>query len=437
MDELDVNMVNVVNVMGKILPDQTLIETIYDPNKGQAGLLVQLVGKEPIITSEFKINNYTYRPYIDDAIRKGLTILPSLCDASGSPHEILEKMRNAIRKYVELDPIYEEISARYVMLTWVYDRFDSIPYLRILGHYGTGKTRFISMMEELTYHSSRIGVAVTAPNIFRWLDKRPGTLLLDEADFSKTTMTDVMTQVLNGGYERRGIVTRNVGSKDGYTPTAFSMFGPKILASRHPFSDESLESRIITIRSKQNTRNDIPMNLPKSIEWDEMIELRNLLLGFRVENVRDIDTELRVKDLKHFEPRFQQIFSPLLQIFGETKLSPGLRDFADRNNEERLAHRFYGKEAQVIRAILRLRNLGDISPTIGKITDEINTSQKKQLNMHPRRVGSIVRGLGLRTRRKNTGFIIEPTIQELEIHANNFGIDCNLSNDNGPEYIWL
>ena len=147
--------------------------------------------------------------------------------------------------------------------------------------------------------------------------------------------------------------------------------------------------------------------------------------------------ELRVKDLEHFEPRFQQIFSPLLQIFGETKLSPGLRDFADRNEEERLAHKFYGKEAQVIRAILRLRDLGEFSPTIGRITDEINTAQKKYHNMHPRRVGSIVRGLGLRTRRKNTGFIIEPTIEEIENLANNYGIDCNLLNDNVPEYIWL
>jgi len=48
-----------------------------------------------------------------------------------------------IHRYLELPSDLEDIAALYVLLTWVYEFAPSIPYLRVIGDWGSGKTRFL------------------------------------------------------------------------------------------------------------------------------------------------------------------------------------------------------------------------------------------------------------------------------------------------------
>ena len=50
-----------------------------------------------------------------------------------------------IHRYLELPADFEEIASLYVLLTWVYEFAPSIPYLRVIGDWGTGKTRFLQV----------------------------------------------------------------------------------------------------------------------------------------------------------------------------------------------------------------------------------------------------------------------------------------------------
>jgi hypothetical protein len=80
---------------------------------------------------------------------------------------------------------------------------------------------------------------MSAPVIFRLLHTYRGTLAIDEADFREDD--EDIFRILNGGYQKGGMVARCVG--DNHEPTWFDVFGPKLLAGRERFHDEALESR--------------------------------------------------------------------------------------------------------------------------------------------------------------------------------------------------
>ena len=49
------------------------------------------------------------------------------------------KLRDYIHKYLQLPPSYEAISALYILLSWVYEFAPSVPYLRVIGDWGTAR----------------------------------------------------------------------------------------------------------------------------------------------------------------------------------------------------------------------------------------------------------------------------------------------------------
>ena len=62
----------------------------------------------------------------------------------GTPLDLFESVKQFIAQYVEVgDAGFLDVGATYVLLTWVYDKFNALPYLRALGDFNTGKTRLI------------------------------------------------------------------------------------------------------------------------------------------------------------------------------------------------------------------------------------------------------------------------------------------------------
>ena len=54
------------------------------------------------------------------------------------------RIRDFVRKYVEVDEEFELISVYYVLFTWVYDAFHEVPFVRVRGGYGSGKRGFLT-----------------------------------------------------------------------------------------------------------------------------------------------------------------------------------------------------------------------------------------------------------------------------------------------------
>lgn len=226
-----------------------------------------------------------------------------------------------------LTPDFELLATYYILFTWVYDAFNEVPYLRILGDYGTGKTRFLLVAGAVAMRPIFASGASTVSPIFHALDAFQGTLVIDEADFRFSDEKSEIVKILNNGNVRGLPVLRTeVNASKEFSPRAFSVFGPKIVASRKAYDDDALESRFLTERAgSAELRSDIPINLPDSYR-EEAQALRNKLLAYRLKSLGTVSIAPEALDAG--SPRQAQILRPLLSIVTDEDHQARLIEFA-------------------------------------------------------------------------------------------------------------
>ncbi|MEM7083058.1 MAG: hypothetical protein AAF465_10015 [Pseudomonadota bacterium] len=335
----------------------------------------------------------------------GILKTPDEIKLYGEFRVLVASISQFIEYYVDLLNDELLIASYYIVLTWVQDSFQQIPYLRKTGDYGTGKSRFLRVLGSISYKGTFASGASTISPIFHLLDTIRGTLILDEADFSESDCKSQITKILNNGFMKGFPVLRSMPDKNGaFTPRAFHVFGCKILATRSFFSDNALESRFISFHPKLGKlRPDIPITLPPSFEA-EAAELRNKLLMFRFRNYekyRDMQYEV---DLE-VEPRIKQILQPLFCLMQEDpKATNALTRYAQSMQEEISQDRSTQVEARVLTIIRSLWDKKKGVVTIKEVTSHFQTkySQEYRRRITYRWIGSIVRKvLGIRTRKTN------------------------------------
>ena len=156
-------------------------------------------------------------------------------------------VRDFIHRYLELPKDYEILAGLYVLMTWVFDVLPVVPYLRARGDFGTGRSRFLQVIGIICYRAIFASGATTPSPVFRILDRYPGTLVMDEADFKLSEAWAEIVKILNQGYKPGTPVLRSEKVGQGrFEPESFAVFGPKIIASRQKFKYEALESRCLS-----------------------------------------------------------------------------------------------------------------------------------------------------------------------------------------------
>lgn len=74
-------------------------------------------------------------------LKHDAVLLPSAATNYGDENALRSELQAFVHRYVDLTETFERIAVEYVLLSWVYDVFNELPYLRLQGDYGTGKTR--------------------------------------------------------------------------------------------------------------------------------------------------------------------------------------------------------------------------------------------------------------------------------------------------------
>lgn len=295
---------------------QKIVETIYNATDQETHLAVFEDGRGRADTSVkgFRDDEFSPLPPETDFIKTGLLRLPSSFTDYGSPVELYERIKKYLVEYSQLDDGFVTLSSVYVLLTWVYDRFRTVPYLRAIGLPGTGKSRFLEVMSNICYKGVFCAGAVSTSAMFRLIDATRGTLVLDEAEFENSQAYAEITRILNGGHSKGGVVTKSEpgGKKGSFVSRSFAVFGPKVFATRTRFGDQALESRCLTKAFLPLASTDKPVHLPMDFET-KSIELRNQLLQFRADYFLKIsDDPESVSKIK--SPRLKQVCLALTSI---------------------------------------------------------------------------------------------------------------------------
>jgi len=371
----------------------------------------------------------------NNLIRNDVVLFPSEPEEYGSEDELLAEIQTFIHRYVDLSPLFEKTASYYVLLSWVYDSFNELPYLRVRGDPGSGKTRFLLIVGSLTYKPIFASGASTISPIFRMLDAFRGTLIIDESDFRQSDERAEVVKIFNNGNARGFPVLRTEQSNKGeFNPHAYWVYGPKIIATRGSFDDRALESRCLTEEmGHHGLRDDVPINMADSYK-DEARHLRNKLLLFRFRNLgKRMATEALVD--RTIEPRLNQIFVPLLSIIDDADTRADLRELARRYNHDMIADRGMDTEAQVLEIIREL----DAQDSRLSIRDITNWFLNRHAADYDRKIttkwiGYIVRKrLNLKTQKSHGAFVIPPTeLPALHRLYEKYGVDSQIEESTGP-----
>jgi hypothetical protein len=398
--------------ISRLFADGTLLETVLDPAANRTSFVVVKDGEWHRADSfplDSSVRLVPYSPR-NNLLAHEVVLLPSGPEEYGSEDTLLREIDSFIHRYVDVSPLFEKIACYYVLLTWVYDRFNELPYLRLRGEPGSGKTRFLQTVGSLCYKPIFASGASTVSPLFRILDSFRGTLVIDEGDFRLSDERAEIVKILNNGNAKGFPVLRSEASGKGgreFNPRAYEVYGPKLISTRGYFEDRALESRCLTEETGgRSLRDDIPITLPESFK-DEALALRNKLLFFRFRNLgRNVTIDASPD--RAIEPRLNQIFLPLLSVVKNPKDREELRAMARRYHGEMISERGMDMEAQILEVIRDLKAAGR-PLSIKEITDWFSDrhADEYERKITPRWVGSVIRKkLHLRTERTEHGYVI-------------------------------
>jgi hypothetical protein len=396
-----------------VLADGSLVELVYDANARRTALAVWRRQACEIVRSlEIPTGGHLV-PYSSEnhLIKNDVVLVPSGPDEYGSEANLVAEIQAYIHRYVDLSPHFERIASYYVLFSWIYDTFNDLPYLRVRGDYGSGKTRFLLVVGSLCYKPVFASGASTISPIFHILDAFRGTLVIDEGDLRWSDDKAEMVKILNNGNVRGMPVLRTEVSRTGeFNPRAFQVFGTKIVATRGFYKDRALESRFITEETgARSLRSDIPINLPISYK-QEALHLRNKLLLYRFRNYGKKGVADALVD-QSLEPRLNQFFAPLLSVIDDPSSRSALREVARERHREVVADRGMDIESQVLEVIRDLQRAGS-RLAVGEIATAYvaRFGQEHERPITNKLMGYVIRRrLNIKTYKSNGVYVVSLT----------------------------
>jgi len=420
-----------VPAISRVCSDGTIVELVYDAGRKRTAFVVLTPGGRWSIEQETRIETgerlVPYSPS-NNLIANECVLLPSEVIDHGSKDELVEQVRSFIHRYADLSPQFETFATYYVLLTWVYDAFNELPYLRFRGDYGTGKTRALMTIGSLCYKSFFASGASTVSPIFHTLDTFGGTLVMDEADLRFSDAKADIVKILNNGNVRGLPVLRTVVTRaKEFNPHAFHVYGPKIIGMRESFEDRALESRFLTEETGQRPlRADIPIHLPDGLKT-EALALRNKLLHFRLMNRFKVGTDPSVVS-PEIEPRLNQMALSLLSMVEDPALRSELTDILIKQQADLVNERSQTLSAQILQVTMEaFAESGSGPVSIREIADSFNARFASDYNrfLSNKAVGTILRKrLRLQTQKSKGIYVVPITeVPKLNILAKRFGLD--------------
>ena len=121
------------------------------------------------------ITGHTPVAWVKDYAAAGAIRLPTEATEYASLEELADQVRTFIHGYFDCDGAFESVAVLYVMHTWLYERFHSVPYIRFLGEPETGKTRGTEVIGALCYRSVSFAGSVTPAPMYRMIEDVGGT----------------------------------------------------------------------------------------------------------------------------------------------------------------------------------------------------------------------------------------------------------------------
>jgi hypothetical protein len=182
-------------------------------------------------------------------IPRAILIEPWTTPVNGA--ELLDALAAEFRKFLVLPPHADTVLALWTLHTYSWQQCEYSPIIAITSPVRScGKSRVLDVLEKLVSNPFRTG-NMSEPVLFRVLDSRKPSVLIDEFDTIPEERRDALANILKHGFHSAGRVHRVEGDSEKKI-VEFVVFGPKALACiKLSTLDAPTVSRCINIRMQR------------------------------------------------------------------------------------------------------------------------------------------------------------------------------------------
>lgn len=447
--------------------DGWLLEYVYDAEKKTAALAYRDPEGKVGISDGVDIDGKRFIPrWPGPFIQVGAVLFASELGKLKDTKELAAIIEMFIRKWYLLENRYMyRLVAYYVLMTWIYDAFTALCYLRATGEAGAGKSEMMKRVGPLCYRFMPASGATTASSFFRAIQEYRGTLFIDEADLHDGgDMSNDLVKVLNLGAMKGGMIWRleEVVRESGksYEVTAFNTYGPKLIAMRKEFRDDAVGSRSLTLKLMPREPTElkaagVPLQVNAAFH-QEALAIRNMLLAWRL-HVWQPEIELYEEDIDlEISSRLNQVTMPIKAMArNDPELRAEIERFLRAYNQETVLSRSMTIAARIVEAMWKIHQypdlkkkylqttpegqefvmVGDVRQIANDLMDEMNGTDKKDDDDKKRRrdeltakgTGSVIRHelqLSVGNRRGN-GYPVFWDAIKMDALAKRYGVDVS------------
>jgi len=282
--------------------------------------------------------SYPYPPYLfDERLDYGFP----------ETQEIFEKVLSEVKRFTDLEHESQVLISAAILLSYVQERFDTLPYIYLLGDHESGKSHTLRLIAELAYRPL-FGVSIPAADLFTYLgnDDFTPTILEDEIQGVERDLEKA--KIWKAGYKRGAKVPRIINeNRDIRYYNAFCL---KFAAGENPIDLKGLAERFIVIQMIQGW--------PEKDHYDDedlgrFMDIRRSLLLWRCNML--LDPKLTYGfDLDWLRGRMRELYLPLLTVIRDTNYYQVLEDFVRGKVEERREARRNSLEGFLTRVVATL-----------------------------------------------------------------------------------
>jgi hypothetical protein len=204
------------------------------------------------------------------------------------------------------------LSIIFVIFTHLFEIFDEVPYINILGRKGSGKSRLGIILFGLCFTSIKSD-NISDAALYRAIKEKPDgtTMIIDEADaLSASKRGSILLNILRSGYRRDGNVLR---TGPGGITESFPTYSPKVIINEKGIDNSALESRTIPVHMIKTNRRLDKFRFKKVEE--EFKELKKLIKSF-CDDYRDLVSGLyfSFQGVDGISERDEEVMAPIIII---------------------------------------------------------------------------------------------------------------------------
>ena len=190
-------------------------------------------------------------------------------------YELYYKIKALLKEFIDTKEENYDVITFWIIGTWLQDKFETFPYLFINAMKGSGKTRLLKLVKELSKGGEMLA-SLSEAVLFR----TSGTLCIDEFENVGSKDKNSLRELLNTAYKKGSKVKRmkKVKNAEGEQQVVeeFSTFRPIVMANIWGM-EEVLEDRCISIILEKSGNAMITRKIENFSKNPKVLELKKKL----------------------------------------------------------------------------------------------------------------------------------------------------------------